>query len=83
MGELPDVTPEEQSLAVDELSGVSIDFLSQMTWLWPTSSGPSSSSTKSGTDHGAGAPPLLTCWYLLKGRGCAVLEAGTATSAFC
>lgn len=56
MGELPDVTPEEQSLAVDELSRVSIDFLSQMTWFWPTSSGSSSRSTKSGTDLGAGAP---------------------------
>lgn len=38
MGELPDITPKEPSLAVDELSRVSIDFLSQMTTLWLTSS---------------------------------------------
>lgn len=55
MGKLPNVTSAERSLAVDELSRVSIDFLSQMTLLWPTSSGPSSRAHKSGQDCEAGA----------------------------
>lgn len=48
---------------------VSIDFLSQMTWLWPASSGSSSRSTKSGTDMGLAFPPLLTCWVPAQGQG--------------
>lgn len=54
MGKLPNVTSAERSLAVDELSRVSIDFLSQMTLLWPASSGSSSRAYKSGQDCAAG-----------------------------
>lgn len=68
MGKLPDVTPEEQSLAVDELSRVSIDFLSQTTSLWPTSSA-SSSRTKSGQDQGLVLTLLLTYWAPAQGQG--------------